>query len=167
MASSPLIDLQGERPAFARVVLKLSGESLQGPQGSGIHAETVARIAARAEGSERHGRADGHHGRRREYFSRHAAEIAGHRPRHGRLHGHAGDGDQWSGAAGRARKTGRAHAPAERHRNAAGRRAVHSPPRHAPFGKGPRGDFCGRHRQSLFFHGYGCGACAPWKSRRR
>lgn len=45
MASSPLIDLQGERPAFARVVLKLSGESLQGPQGSGIHAETVARIA--------------------------------------------------------------------------------------------------------------------------
>ncbi len=33
------------RPAFARVVLKLSGESLQGTQNSGIHAETVARIA--------------------------------------------------------------------------------------------------------------------------
>src|SRR5277367_3056534 len=45
MASTPPIGLQGERPAFARVVLKLSGESLQGPQGSGIHAETVARIA--------------------------------------------------------------------------------------------------------------------------
>jgi len=34
------------RPAFRRVVLKLSGESLQGPLDSGIHAETVARIAA-------------------------------------------------------------------------------------------------------------------------
>jgi uridylate kinase len=45
MASIPPIGLHGERPAFARVVLKLSGESLQGPQGSGIHAETVARIA--------------------------------------------------------------------------------------------------------------------------
>ena len=34
------------RPAYERVVLKLSGESLQGPEGSGIHAETVARVAS-------------------------------------------------------------------------------------------------------------------------
>jgi uridylate kinase len=33
------------KPVFKRVVLKLSGESLQGPNDSGIHAETVARIA--------------------------------------------------------------------------------------------------------------------------
>ncbi|HXR10093.1 MAG TPA: UMP kinase [Candidatus Acidoferrales bacterium] len=33
------------RLAFQRIVLKLSGESLQGPQGFGIHAETVAGIA--------------------------------------------------------------------------------------------------------------------------
>src|SRR5579871_4050619 len=33
-------------PAYFRIVLKLSGESLQGPQGSGIDAETVARVAA-------------------------------------------------------------------------------------------------------------------------
>ena len=32
-------------PAYNRVVLKLSGESLQGPDSSGIHAETVVRIA--------------------------------------------------------------------------------------------------------------------------
>jgi uridylate kinase len=32
--------------AFKRVILKLSGESLQGPEGSFIHAETVARVAA-------------------------------------------------------------------------------------------------------------------------
>ena len=33
-------------PVYNRIVLKLSGESLQGPQESGIHAETVVRIAA-------------------------------------------------------------------------------------------------------------------------
>ena len=32
-------------PVFERIVLKLSGESLQGPQGFGIHAETVQSIA--------------------------------------------------------------------------------------------------------------------------
>jgi uridylate kinase len=39
--------LQTKSPALAyqRIVLKLSGESLQGPQGFGIHAETVAGIA--------------------------------------------------------------------------------------------------------------------------
>src|ERR1700732_2074086 len=34
------------RPAYSKIVLKLSGESLQGPLGSGIDAETVARVAA-------------------------------------------------------------------------------------------------------------------------
>jgi uridylate kinase len=33
-------------PVYKRVILKLSGESLQGPEPSGIHAETVSRIAA-------------------------------------------------------------------------------------------------------------------------
>jgi uridylate kinase len=33
-------------PVYHRVVLKLSGESLQGPDASGIHAETVVRIAS-------------------------------------------------------------------------------------------------------------------------
>ena len=32
-------------PVYQRIVLKLSGESLQGPQGYGIHGETVASIA--------------------------------------------------------------------------------------------------------------------------
>lgn len=34
-----------QTPVYRRIVLKLSGESLQGPQGYGIHAETVAGIA--------------------------------------------------------------------------------------------------------------------------
>jgi uridylate kinase len=33
------------RPKYKRIVLKLSGESLQGPQGFGIHGETVQAIA--------------------------------------------------------------------------------------------------------------------------
>jgi uridylate kinase len=35
----------GHGPVYKRIVLKLSGESLQGPLSSGIHAETVAGIA--------------------------------------------------------------------------------------------------------------------------
>jgi len=49
MTATPSISSGGAnpagRPAYSRVVLKLSGESLQGPLDSGIHAETVARIA--------------------------------------------------------------------------------------------------------------------------
>ena len=33
------------RPKYKRIVLKLSGESLQGPQGFGIHGETIQAIA--------------------------------------------------------------------------------------------------------------------------
>ena len=36
---------EASRPAYQRIVLKLSGESLQGRQGSGIDAETLIRIA--------------------------------------------------------------------------------------------------------------------------
>jgi uridylate kinase len=38
--------LEATRPAYSRIVLKLSGESLQGPHEAGIDAETVARVAA-------------------------------------------------------------------------------------------------------------------------
>jgi uridylate kinase len=46
MGVAPPISLEDvARPAYGRVVLKLSGESLQGAHGSGIDPETVARIA--------------------------------------------------------------------------------------------------------------------------
>src|SRR3970282_1021737 len=45
IADTPAKDLQKPACAYERVVLKLSGESLQGPQGYGIHAETVHAIA--------------------------------------------------------------------------------------------------------------------------
>ncbi|HYA96775.1 MAG TPA: UMP kinase [Methylomirabilota bacterium] len=38
-------DVRKTAPAYQRIVLKLSGESLQGTQGYGIHGETVAAIA--------------------------------------------------------------------------------------------------------------------------
>ena len=40
------MDTHKPAPVFQRIVLKLSGESLQGPQGFGIDAETVAEIAS-------------------------------------------------------------------------------------------------------------------------
>ncbi len=36
---------KGLQPKYGRIVLKLSGESLQGPQGFGIHVETIQAIA--------------------------------------------------------------------------------------------------------------------------
>jgi len=44
-SAEPPVRTSAAKPVYSRVVLKLSGESLQGPQDSGIHAETVARIA--------------------------------------------------------------------------------------------------------------------------
>ncbi len=48
MSAAPPIQKtnNAERAAFKRVILKLSGESLQASHGSGIHAETVARVAS-------------------------------------------------------------------------------------------------------------------------
>src|SRR6202043_2076854 len=50
IASTSVSAENAVRPVFTRVGLKLSGESLQGPLGSGIHAETVGRIAAGLKG---------------------------------------------------------------------------------------------------------------------
>ncbi len=47
---SPAAEIGGAKPRFQRILLKLSGESLQGPQGYGIHAETVHAIAQEIRG---------------------------------------------------------------------------------------------------------------------
>ncbi len=44
-AQSPRAETEQRAPVYRRVVLKLSGESLQGAQGYGIHPESVANIA--------------------------------------------------------------------------------------------------------------------------
>ena len=38
------------RPAYKRILLKISGEALMGPQQFGLHPPTVERIAARGRG---------------------------------------------------------------------------------------------------------------------
>lgn len=43
--ASPKLPVKSAQPVFRRLVLKLSGESLQGSQGYGIHGETVQSIA--------------------------------------------------------------------------------------------------------------------------
>ena len=72
MASSPkaLRKSSKKRPAYHRILLKLSGESMQGPQGFGIDGQTIYTIAKELREVNKLGRADRHHGRRREYFPR-------------------------------------------------------------------------------------------------
>src|SRR5271168_335996 len=45
-AAKKVADVEKKAPVYQLIVLKISGESLQGPDESGIHAETVVRIAA-------------------------------------------------------------------------------------------------------------------------
>jgi uridylate kinase len=44
-----------KRPAYHRILLKLSGESFQGPQGFGIHGETIYAIAQELREVHKHG----------------------------------------------------------------------------------------------------------------
>ena len=83
------------RPAYSRIVLKLSGESLQGPQGASIDAETVARVAAELKEISDIGVQVAIMVGGGISFA-HPPESAFYRPRHGGLHGHAGNGDQWA-----------------------------------------------------------------------
>jgi hypothetical protein len=89
------------QPKYGRIVLKLSGESLQGPQGFGIHVETIQAIAKELREVQLWS-TDSHHGWRGKYIPRWPPKRLRDRTRHGRLHGHAGDGHQRAGAASRA-----------------------------------------------------------------
>ncbi len=140
---------------YKRIVLKLSGESLSGPQESGIHAETIQGIAKEVNEINGLGVQVAIMVGGGNIFRGTRQKASLDRSRHRRLHGHAGHRDQRLGAAGRARKGGLPHAIDERHRDARGGGAFYSPPRDAPSGERPRGDFRGGHRQSLFFHGHG------------
>ena len=128
------------RPAYRRIVLKLSGEALAGSQGYGID---PAILAARSLRGDRRGRPSsgvqiaiviggGN------IFRGIAASAGRHGARHRRLHGHARHRHQRARAAGRAREGGRADPRAVGHRDARGRRALHPPPRHPPPREGPR-----------------------------
>jgi len=90
--TEPPVAAGASKSVYKRVVLKLSGESLQGPDQSGIHAETVVRIAGELKevadlGVQMAIMVGGGN-----IFRGTRQEVAGHRPGYRRLHGHAGDG---------------------------------------------------------------------------
>ena len=91
-------------------------------------------------------------GGRRQHHPRRHREPRRARPGLRRLHGHAGDGHQRAGAAGRAGEDRRGHPGDDRDPDGVGGRAVHPPPRHPPPGEGPAGHLRGRHRQPVLLH---------------
>jgi len=119
-------------PVYKRIVLKLSGESFQGPQGFGIHGETIQAIASELKDVHSLG-----------------VQIAimvggGNIFRGARQKGFEIDratGDYMGMLAtvinalalqDALEKRRRLHPRAKRHRNEAGSRAVHPPPRRPP-----------------------------------
>ena len=90
-------------PVYQRVLLKLSGEALMGEQQFGIDPAVASRIAADIGEIQQLGVQTAVVIGGGNLFRGTGGERQGHGPRHGRLHGHAGDGHQRARAAGRAR----------------------------------------------------------------
>ena len=97
------------RPAYKRILLKISGEALMGPQQFGLHPPTVERIALRGRRAARARRRDRHGDRRRQHLPRPAGQRAGDGAHHGRLHGDARHGDERARDAVGAGGAGRLH----------------------------------------------------------
>ncbi len=85
------------QPAFKRILLKLSGEALMGDDAFGINRATIERIVGEVNEVTQLGVevavviGGGNH------FSRCRWRLCGHGPRHSRLHGHVGHGDELVG----------------------------------------------------------------------
>ena len=97
-------DAGSGRPAYRRIVLKLSGEALAGSQGYGIDPAVLARIASEVREVAELGVQIAIVIGGGNIFRGVAASAGGHGPRHRRLHGHAGDRHQRAGPAGRPRE---------------------------------------------------------------
>ena len=90
------------QPAFERIMLKLSGESLMGPLDYGTDPDRVRAVAAADQEGARSRRRGRDRRRRGEHLPRHEGRRRRDGPRHGRLHGDAGHGAQRAAAARRA-----------------------------------------------------------------
>ena len=106
----------------------------------------------RSEGGKGYRRRTVPRDRRWQHLSRHGRGRQGHGPGAGRLHGHAGHGDERPGDAVLAREAGRPHARPVRHTDGRGVRAGDPPSRRTPPGKGPCGDLRRRGGRALFHH---------------
>ena len=154
-------------PIYRRVLLKISGEALMGSGSYGL--DLADRRPHRRRNQRSHG--DRHRSLRRHRRRQHLPRIAGGRLRHGtrqrRLYGHAGDGDERARDAKRTGAHRRRHPRAIGHPDDDGLRALHSPPRHPPHGKGQGGDFRRRHRQSVLHDRHGGSLARRRNGRQR
>ncbi len=137
---------------FQRILLKLSGEVLAGPNAFGIAPDRVQALAAEIAEVKGTGVEIGLVVGGGNFF-RGVAAAAKHMDRvAARSHGDAGYGHQRAGAAGRARKARRAYARHDRDRDARSGRAVHPSPGDPASGKRARRDLRRGHVQSVFLH---------------
>ena len=151
---------------YNRILLKLSGESLQGAQGYGLSTDVLHSYAAQIRQVVEAGpgrRRD----RRRQHLPRPARRRAGIRPREGRSDGDAGHDHQFAGPAIGARKRRRAGPRADVDPHGAYRRILRQGTR---FGV-PRGRRGGHHRrrdvESLLHDRFGGGAARRGDRSRR
>ena len=140
------------KPLFKRVVVKLSGEALMGPDTHGLHAPTVARMAEDLKAAAAPGRAGRGRGRRRQFLPRPSGRGQRHRAGARRLDRHAGDGDERAGDGRRAGADRPARARALGGRHAFALPALFAPGRARPSGQAPRHHSGRRHRQSVLHH---------------
>ena len=85
-------------PAYKRILLKLSGEALMGDDAFGINRATIVRMVREVAGGHRTRLRGGDRDRRRQHLPWRGGRLGRHGPRHGRLHGDAGHGDECAGA---------------------------------------------------------------------
>ena len=146
------------KPLFNRVVVKLSGEALMGPDTHGLHAPTVERMAGDLKAAAELGVQVAVVVGGGNFFRGLQGADKGIERARADFDRHAGDGDECAGDGGRAREDRPARA-----RPLRGRHAVAMPALLAPGGarssRQTSGDHpCRRHRQSLLHHRYRRGA---------
>ncbi len=157
---------RGVKPAFQRILLKLSGEALMGDLPYGADPERIEAIAREVKAT---------HDRGVEI----AVVVGGGNIYRG-LKGAAAGMDRATGdymgmlatvlnalaLQDALEKIGRAHARAVGHHDLRGGRALHPPAGHAPPGEGPHRDLRRGHRQSVLHHRHRRGPPSPGDPRR-
>ena len=141
---------------FRRVVVKLSGEALTGPEVHGLHAPTVARIARRSRERRRRRRRDRCQWSEAAISSAESRRQQGHRARPRRFDRHVGHCHERLGAGGRDRGGRLFGARAVGRPDALRLPAILPPGRLASSRQGPDLRTRRRHRQSFLHDRHRC-----------
>ena len=137
------------RPLFKRVVVKLSGEALMGPDTHGLHAPTLQRIAGDLKAAADLGVQVAVVVGGGNFFRGLQGADKGIERARAELDRHAGDGDERAGDGGRARTDRPARARALRGRHAVAVPALFAPGRARASGQASGDHPCRRHGQSV------------------